>query len=216
MQKKELITPDGLKLAALVWNRNKAFASVILMHMMPAEKESWIPFAEQLSDNGYNVVAFDFRGHGESEGGSWEDFMAEQHQEYAIDLEAAVSYVKENFPDTKIYLAGASIGANIAIKYLAEHHEITKAVTLSAGLNYEGINAEELIKETEPSQDILLVASADDMRKSGFSSSRQVEILYEAANCKKEKIIFQTGGHGTALLTAQPELSKTILDFFNN
>ena len=215
MQKTKVTTSDGLNLAALVWE-GKGPVSIILMHMMPAAKESWIPLAEGLSKQGYNVLAFDFRGHGESEGGNYEDFSDGQHQQYYLDLEAAVRYVKENFPGTEIYLGGASIGANIAIKYLAEHPEIKKAAALSAGLNYHGVNAEELVRQTDPSQDLLLVAAADDMRKTGTSASRQAEILYDLAACKKEKILFQTGGHGTSLLDAQPDLAATIQDFFDN
>jgi len=217
MQKINFTTSDGLKLAALAWDNNKAPVSVILMHMMPAAKESWIPLADELSGKGgYNVLAFDFRGHGESQGGNYEDFTPEQHQQYYLDLEAALSYAKQHFPDTEIYLGGASIGANMAIKYLAEHHEIKKAVALSAGLDYYGVKGEELVTKTDPSQDLLLVAAADDMRKSGTAASRQAEILYDLANCQKEKLIFQTGGHGTAMLAAHPDLSQTIQDFFDN
>jgi pimeloyl-ACP methyl ester carboxylesterase len=215
MQKTNLTTSDGLNLAALAWE-GKGPASIILLHAMPADKESWTALAEQLNKTGHNVLAFDFRGHGESDGGNWEDFSDEQHQQYSLDLDAAVEYIKENFPGTEIYLGGASIGANIAIQYLAAHPEIKKAAALSAGLDYHGVNAEELVKELDPSQDLLLIAAADDMRKSGTSSSRQAEILYDLANCKKEKMLFQTGGHGTALLAAHPELLETIQDFFDN
>jgi pimeloyl-ACP methyl ester carboxylesterase len=215
MEKIELKTEDGLKLAGLVSDQQGS-VSVILLHMMPATKESWSEFAGQLAESGCNVVAFDFRGHGESEGGSYEDFSPEDHQKYSLDLDSAVGYVKEKFPETEIYLVGASIGANIAIKYLTQHHEIKKAVALSAGLNYHGINAEELVKETDPSQDLLLIAAADDMRKNGISSNQQAEMLYGLANCKIEKLVFQTGGHGTALLTTHTDLYKSIEDFFVN
>jgi alpha-beta hydrolase superfamily lysophospholipase len=215
MQKTNLTTSDGLKLAGLVWE-GKGPVSIILMHMMPANKESWTVLAEHLSGNGYNVLAFDFRGHGESEGGSYEDFSDDQHQKYSLDLETAVNYINENFPGTEIYLGGASIGANIAIQYMAAHPEIKKTAALSAGLNYYGVDAEQSVKQTDPSQDLLLIAAADDMRKSGTSSSRQAEMLYDLANCKKEKILFQAGGHGTHLLAAHPELLATIQDFFDN
>lgn len=207
-------TSDGVELAGLLWDR-KAPVSVILMHMMPAKKESWSPFGEELAESsGYNVLAFDFRGHGESEGGNWEDFSSEQHQKYYLDLEAAVSYLKERFPDTGIYLGGASIGANIAIKYMAEHPEVSKVLALSAGLDYHGVSAEEYVKQTDSGQDLLLVAASDDMGKSGTGAGRQTEILYDLANCQKEKVIFQTGGHGTNILTAHPDLADTIQDFF--
>lgn len=215
MEKIILTTQDDLKISGLVWDQQGS-VTVILMHMMPAVKESWNDFAEELAENGCNVLSFDFRGHGESEGGHYEDFTDEEHQKYSLDLDSAMEYVKNNFSDTEVYLVGASIGANIAIKYLSEHHEIKKAVALSAGLDYYGVKAEQYIKETDPAQDLLLVAAADDMRKSGVSASRQAEVLYDLANCKIEKLIFQTGGHGTNLFTTHEDLYKNIEEFFKN
>ena len=41
---------------------------LVLLHMMPATKESWDTFAKKMQREGYASVAIDLRGHGESDG----------------------------------------------------------------------------------------------------------------------------------------------------
>lgn len=212
MEKITITTEDGVNLSALFWN-NEAFVSVLLLHMMPAIKESWVPLGDQLSAKGFNVLAIDLRGHGESGGGNYQDFTDEQHQEYYQDVKAAVAFLKNQFSHTEIILGGASIGANLVVKYMAEQQEVTKGFALSAGLDYYGIRAIDDIKNLAEDQQILLVAAKDDVRKGGNDCGSMAEQLFDAAEGVKEKIIYDTGGHGTDIWQTHPDLQDKIIKF---
>ncbi len=214
MEKITIQTNDGIELSALFWN-NDAFSTVLLMHMMPANKESWITLADKFSSLGFNVLAFDFRGHGESGGGDYKKFTDEQHQEYYLDMKAVIRYLEDNFSHTEIYLGGASIGANLVIKYMAEHRDFSKGFALSAGLDYYGIKAIEDIKNLNEDQRILLVGSRDDIRKSGANCGAMAEQLYDEGEGIKEKIVYETGGHGTDMFESHPELEEAIIKFIS-
>ncbi len=212
MEKVTLTTSDHIELSALLWNE-QAFFSVLLLHAMPAKKESWLDLADRLAKTGYNVLAVDLRGHGESGDNNYQEFTDEQHQQYYIDTITAVEYLQKTFPHTEIYLGGASIGGNIIIQYMAKHPDVPKGFALSAGLDYSGVKAIEDITKLDPGQQILLVGSYDDGRSSGLDCGQQAEQLYEAAEGVKEKIVYDTGGHGTDMFVEHPDLIDNIVDF---
>ncbi len=212
MEKQNLFTQDNIKLSALFWD-NSRDKSVLFLHMMPATKESWRELALRLAEKEFNVLAIDFRGHGESEGGDYKVFSPEQHQEYAKDIEAAVDFLKQKYPGGKIFLGGASIGANHAIKYMSLHPEISKGFALSAGLDYYGVKALKDIAKLAKNQEILLVASYDDGRKDGDNCAAMAEELKKACAGTGKTILYETGGHGTGLLDKHPELFNEIEHF---
>lgn len=207
-----LTTTDNLELSALLWNK-QAFASVLLLHAMPAVKESWMDLAGRLATIGLNVLAIDLRGHGKSGGGDYHNFDNQQHQNYYLDAQAGVEYLQKTFPHTEIYLGGASIGANIAIKYMAEHPDVPKGFALSAGLDYYGVKAIEDVTKLDPAQKLLLVGSRDDMRGGSRDCGDMAEQLFDAAEGVKEKIIYDTEGHGTDMFKVHPELIDEVVDF---
>lgn len=210
MEKVQIKTKDEIELSALLWDV-KAATSLLFLHMMPATKKSWTPLAEKLTD--INVLAIDFRGHGESGGGNYQEFKPEQHYGYFDDVRAAAGFLQSRFPGSSIIVGGASIGANLALWYMAEHHDSPKGFALSAGLDYYGVRAIDYVKQLSAKQSILLVGSRDDGRKSGEDCGAMAEQLYEATLSKKDKIIYDTGGHGTDMWKAHPELVEKIVDF---
>jgi predicted esterase len=109
----------------------------------------------------------------------------------------------KKFSLERIFLVGASIGANLAIKYLAEHHETGKAIALSPGYDYKGIQVLSLMSHTDKRQGFYLVAAKDDSRVP--DSWKAVEDLAKTGQAQKQIKIFETGGHGTEILTSHPE-----------
>lgn len=66
---KEIETFDGVYLALHYWSpkdAGKDTPAVVLMHERGRNQRDWFPTAKQLADEGFAVVTFDFRGHGES------------------------------------------------------------------------------------------------------------------------------------------------------
>ena len=186
----------------------------VLLHMMPATKESWREFGLKLQMAGFHVLAIDLRGHGDSGGGNYQNFSDKEHQASIQDVRGAVKYLEERGV-AEIILGGASIGANLTIKYMADHSEISKGFALSAGLDYCGVRAIDDAPKLVANQSMLFVGSQDDGRKSGSNCGEMAQELFAAATAKKEKIIFETGGHGTRLFDSHPDLTDQIISFLN-
>ncbi len=214
MDKNYLTTIDGKRIAFDLYEKENPLGWLVLVHMMPSTKESWMDLAKEFQSLGYESVAIDLRGHGESDGGpdGYQNFSDQQHQESILDLEAAVNYLIKNRSATsdKISLIGASIGANLSLRYLSEHPEFKKAVLLSAGLNYRGLETESLVKKLKNNQAVFFITSKDD-----GDNAVESQQLYEAIPImvKKDIRAYEKGGHGTVILENQPELLTLISNF---
>jgi alpha-beta hydrolase superfamily lysophospholipase len=216
-----LTTKDNIKIAADLYpaaEQARYGASsagwAVLIHMMPATKESWQDFATESQNLGYESIAIDLRGHGESDGGpeGFLKFSDSEHQNSILDLEAAIEYlVKERQAkrDNVIFI-GASIGANLSLQYLVEHSEFKTAILLSPGLNYRGIKTESLVQKLKADQKVFFVSAEDD-----GNNAKQNQKLFDLtpAGIEKQIKIYQAGGHGTDILENQQELINLIIDF---
>lgn len=229
----KLITKDNKKIAYDYYEARLPFAGsgenkpkgwIIFLHMMPATKESWRALAEKFRENGYSSVAIDLRGHGESDGGpeGYKKFNDLEHQKSVYDIDAAVEFLKTRPPaggaiPEKIFLVGASIGANLSLQYIAEHPEFKTAVLLSPGLNYRGIETLPLVRRLRPGQKVFFVSSEDDVR-SGGNNAEQNRELFEAvpAGVVKKIQVYKRGGHGTTMLEKEAGLADLIINFVEN
>jgi dienelactone hydrolase len=134
------------------------------MHMMGKTKESWelLPALlqgagmahESAEQQSYAVLAFDFRGHGESEGdpGNADGLLQ--------DAQAAQSMMR-TLPEVdpeRIVLIGASIGADAAVDTCGEG--CIGAISLSPG-SYLGPNYNDALV-TLGDKSVLCVASEED------------------------------------------------------
>ncbi len=210
MQNVQIKSIDGINLSGLLWDRggNK---SVLLLHAMPETKESWEELAEELYSRGLNVLAIDFRGHGESEGVEYKKQKPEEIQNYFLDARAGLNYLEEKYQHTNFVLAGASIGANIALHCMAHDHAIKKAVVFSPGKEYYGVKADDFVKDLNPNQEVLFVSAKDDTRVE--NNSEMTEELYSKCKSKKQKKILEEGGHGTDIMGNNEDLFFEIIDF---
>jgi fermentation-respiration switch protein FrsA (DUF1100 family) len=84
--------------------------AVVLMHGIKANRMSMVRRARLLRDNGFSVLLFDFRAHGESSGSR----ITLGHLE-ALDARAAVEFVRQRLPDERVGAIGASLGGAAAL-----------------------------------------------------------------------------------------------------
>jgi alpha-beta hydrolase superfamily lysophospholipase len=212
MEQISFTTSDHVEIMADYYaSAGKRFA--LLLHMMPATKESWRPFAEKLVANGFDVLAIDERGHGESTmGGSidYRNFTEAQQQAKMLDVEAAMDWLKsKGATDETTVIVGASIGANLAIQYLGAHPHVAKVVALSPGKNYRGVAIEPAIQRLTLSGHLLLVASEDDDRL----SYADVMDLHHQYPKVVEVILEKNLGHGTTMFEKKPSLMDQVIQW---
>ncbi len=209
-------TEDGVDIHGLVREVGDGSRWALLLHMMPATKESYGPLQEALAARGVSSLAIDFRGHGGSrrtkDGRTldYQTFTHPEHQAKIKDIEAAVAFLERAYgaTTTRLVLVGASIGANLAIQYGAAHAEVPGIVALSPGLNYRDVATMPLIQSLTRDRHVYLASSSDDE-----ISGPAVEKLAERSLARTDVKRFADAGHGTRMFEAYPDFLEEIADW---
>lgn len=196
-------TEDGLQLAGVfVAARAPLHRAVLLLHMMPATKESYTAFQETLAGAGFASLAIDFRGHGESDGGpdGYRRFSDAEQQKKMLDVEAATRWLEQKGVSGRdLVIVGASIGANLALEYAAAHPDVPAVVALSPGLDYRGVLTMPAVQGLGRRQRLYLAASRDDAK-----SDAAIDKLAEVSLAKTQVRHFDRAGHGTSMFEREP------------
>lgn len=159
---------------------------VILSHMRPNDQSAWFEFAEELADEGYAALTFDFRGYGET--GGDKDFGKLDE-----DLAAALRFMRDRGKE-RVFLIGASMGGTASL-VVAAQEDVAGVVAVSAPSRFEDQDGLSAVPDvTEPK---LFIASEDDTAALGF------EELLEAAGEPKEQEVYSGNAHGTNLLQSE-------------
>ncbi len=103
---------------------------VVLAHGGQFNKESWKPQAEALANAGFRVLAFDFRGYGQSQGPGQADLMSAPLH---LDVLAAVRYLHSHGAQS-VSIVGGSMGGGAAADAtaVAKPGEIDRIVELGS------------------------------------------------------------------------------------
>lgn len=214
MEEIRILAADSAIIVGAYETVPSARAAVLLLHMMPATKESWHTLQIELAKRGLASLAIDLRGHGESvrsEDGRCFDFRAfsdAEHQESKLDVEVAIAWLEQKgFPVSRQAIVGASIGANLAIQAGAENQWLKGVAALSPGLDYHGIKTEATVGALAEDQKLFLVASPDDV-ESFKAINRLVEVSKAATVVVEAK-----SGHGTEIFVNDTKLITLLLDW---
>ncbi len=207
-----LKTSDGWQLHALYWPGKADGLGAVLVHMASRSSEDWRRMGERLGNNGVHALALDLRGHGRSTTGAdgktltYADLGPDDFQAMVRDVEAAVRYLRDqtNVDPERIVLIGASLGANLAIRYAAEDPRISNVILLSPGLEYKGVTAENAV-EQYGSRPLFIAVSKEDR-----FSAKSALVLDALARGKKYLKIYTGAGHGTKMLSREPTLEPMI------
>ncbi len=220
----QLKTKDGVELYGTYFHAEKNDApAVVLLHMMPANKESWEVFQEMLAENGFQSLAIDLRGHGESvfQNGElldYQEFTLEEHRAKIYDAEAATDFfIKKGLSPDRIALVGASIGASLSLWQQIRHSDIKTSVLLSPGLSYKEIMTLEFATKLTPTQNVFIVASKDDDGGWEYPAGKMAEMIYEKLPCINKKLTIVEGKkHGTKLFVEHPGLEHEIIKWLTD
>lgn len=211
-------TDDEVKIVGDWVAAPTTMGAVILLHMLPANRKAWVDFQPILAKRGLASLAIDLRGHGESTVGpqgvtlDYKAFSDVEHQSALWDVIGAFDWLRRRgFERPRIALAGASMGANLALQFLANEPLISGAALLSPGRNYHGTDATEEIGSILPHQALWITASEGDDREA-FETAK---LVYQtAASEQKTFVPLKNAGHGNAILSHQPALQEQLADWF--
>ncbi len=161
--------------------------AVLLLHMLNGSAIDWRAFMHDLASAGIHALAVDLRGHGESAGAQDWALAQADLAEWWEWLAGRPSVQTENMA-----VAGASIGANLALIGCAEWENCRGAIALSPGWDYRGLRpAQSLQSKTSPA---MLVAARGD-------TNSAASVLRLAASGTSELRLWLLAGsaHGTRL-----------------
>lgn len=106
----EIRTSDGVALRAIVGEPKELRGTIVLAHSLFARKSSFRSLAPALEEEGFRTIAFDFRGHGESDRPDWsyDDLVR-------FDLPCVVDCARARAEDLPVFVLGHSLGGHTAL-----------------------------------------------------------------------------------------------------
>lgn len=171
--------------------------AILLLHMLKRSHTDWDAVASNLSDAGFAVLALDFR--------PGEDLGA-----YAADVRGAKMFLRDR-PEVspgRLGIAGASIGANLALLDAAGDPGVLSVALLSPGIDYRGLRTESAIRKYG-ARPALLIASTKDPY-----AARSIRHMAGIGPGAREVKLSDAIAHGTFLLSRDPSTASALVDWF--
>lgn len=230
-----LTTSDGVKLKAWYAPPNNNTV-IILIHGGTGSRNSIRPYVNMLTKNGFGVLAFDIRGHGESTGHGnacgWEG---------EIDVETALNFLSKQKKVNAIGGLGISLGGEILLGSASKYPEIKAIVSDGASYrcteDYISIPYQNTLmrswvkrvlyyslqffsgdkpptsilnslKKAENTQ-VLLIAAGNNHEEIEYN-----KLFYKYINQKAKLWIVENIGHTLAYFKYPDEYEKRIVEFY--
>ena len=189
---------DGATLSGAYYEPPRRPApAIVLLHMLRRAPADWDAAASQLADAGFAVLALDYRA-------------GEELGAYALDVRAAKAFLRAR-PEvmaSRLGIAGASIGANLAVLDAADDPGVASIALLSPGIDYKGLRTEGAMKKFG-ARPALLAGSTKDPY-----AARSIRHLTTIGPGLREVRLTDAIAHGTVLLARDPELIPALVDWF--
>lgn len=130
MTEGKIVTQDNLDLYTIENNVEGARGQIVMVHGYTEHCRRYDELVSVFNDQGYNVIRYDQRGYGKSEG---KRAYINSFQQYIDDLDLVVKKkVDESLP---VLIAGASMGALVITKYLtSKDHNMSGAILIAPAL----------------------------------------------------------------------------------
>lgn len=178
---------------------------VVLVHMLGRQRDDWAGVAERLQQQGISALTIDLRGHGASGG------TRTPLSRMADDVGAAVRWLgtRSGVRPNAIGIAGASLGASLALQVGAGLPSVRSLALLSPSIDYRGVRIDSSLVRKYGARPILFVASSEDPY-----ALRSLRDLAADASGVREQRLASVAAHGTVLLNADPDLPSALVDWF--
>lgn len=139
---KNLESEDGTMLNTNITEVDASSGTVIIVHGLAEHLDRYDHVAHSFTSNAFNVVRFDHRGHGRSEGS---DTYYSKMDNIVEDVRTVVNFVKQAF-DGKVFLVGHSMGGYAVTLYGSKNPVTVDAYITSGALTryhtelFEGVD----------------------------------------------------------------------------
>ena len=178
--------------------------AVVLVPMLGRPHDEWQVTAQRLADVNINALAIDLPGSALPENPAE---LTRWHEA----ITAAIAYLAGHPLDVRpgaIGVAGASLGANLALVAGAATPAIASLALLSPSLDYRGVRIDSLLSQYG-GRPALLMASIHDPY-----AARSVRTLAQDVSGPREVRWSSIAAHGTLLLSRDPDLVEALVEWF--
>lgn len=200
---------DGVTLKATFYSTGRTAPTVLLLHQCNMDRKSWQPLAGELVKRGMNVMTFDFRGYGESEGprGPWEQVGPVLREKFPGDVDAAFAALlaQPEVDKNRIAAGGASCGVRNSIALAKRSGQIKALMLLSGNAHPQDVD----YLRANPALPIFAAASSED----GNLVSAMGELVKLSSNPTSKFTGFTDAGHGVPMFGKHPELQAAIVEW---
>lgn len=190
---------DGLTLVGDLYLIEAARPTVLLLHQLYTDRHSWEPVViPALLAAGYNALAVDVRGHGQTAGSlNWDEAV--------VDVQVWLGWLRAHNLNAAVVM-GSSMGSTLALTGCGNDPLCLGAVAISPGWNYYGINLQQTFTARLAARPVLIVyADRDPWPAVG------VPRMVEAATGPVEVISYPGNVHGMDLFGSEETLIAHIL-----
>ncbi|WP_048078790.1 alpha/beta hydrolase [Desulfurococcus mucosus] len=197
-------TADGVKLRGWFIKGSKS-STVIVIHGYTASKynEKYVkPVVSILAGKGYNVLVYDQRGHGESEGTTTLGYRE------VDDLNNIIEWLKRNHPDASksIGVIGYSMGGAVALMHASKHGTAAAYIADSPYVDIFESGKRWIKRSSEPLRSMLLIVypliAWFTERKMGVPSE-ELRLYRYARGLKGKRILIIAGGKDDLVATSE-------------
>lgn len=219
-----LTTADGLRLAG--WyvpaGGDAAYPTVLLAHGLLDSKWTMLRLVPWLHDAGYNVMLFDFRGHGDSQNSPTTIGRLE-----ALDIQAALDWLDARGAGDRVIGLGMSLGAAALVNTAAQDGRLDGLVLDSCFADWSDVDyardyrlPPDWLVPDVPSPvvlmpkihvPVLIIHGSADL----LTHVSHAERLYAAANEPKELWI-NDSGHAWSAWTYPHQYQEKVLGFITS
>jgi len=207
-----LTTDDQVRIRATVTTPADArgrLAAVVLIHQGGSNRHEWTGMTGKLVERGYLVIAYDIRGHGDSDPVRSIRKLFDDPDLAPRDLSAVLHFLREraDVDPNRIGVVGASIGANLAAMASSTMH-IKTAVAISGktAAVYHLAGTDSLSMKS-----VFYIASAGDQHGKRAEWAR--ELYRRTAAPRRLEIVPDSNRHGVHIFEDSPATEEHILQW---
>lgn len=210
----DLTATDGTKLKGTFFAAAKPGPGVLLLHQCNKDRKIWDGLARELAGAGINVLTFDLRNFGDSEGKPYDKLTPPEirtaQKNWPSDIDKAYEYLVSQ-PGVKkdaIGIGGASCGVNNSVQAAIRHPEVKSLALLAGNTDLKG---RDFLRGSK-SPPILFGYADDDEFPVTITTTKWLYAI--SPNPGDRLVTYDKGGHGAEIFAVHPEFMGVIRDWY--